>query len=83
MQAKRVRATYRYLEKLLSISDITLLQETHGGDGDLHSLRRRFPDFLAFGCFCVVQRAGGLVFMVRKCFPEHYGLEAGVGLGVG
>ena len=83
VQAKRVRATYRYLEKLLSISDITLLQETHGGDGDLHSLRQRFPDFLAFGCFCVVQRAAGLVFMVRKCFAEHYGSEAGVGVGVG
>jgi exonuclease III len=72
-QAVRVRATHFLLSKLAASADIILLQETHGCEADLASLRRKHLEFVFRGSFCESHSAGGLVFAIRKQFLGKYG----------
>jgi endonuclease/exonuclease/phosphatase family metal-dependent hydrolase len=72
-QAKRVRSTHLMLKKMTATADIILLQESHGSEADLSSLRRHFLDFVFRGSFCDTHVSGGLVFAIRKKFLEKYG----------
>ncbi len=69
---RRVRATYSTVAKLVSSHDVVLLQETHGSDADLASLRLRFIRHLVFGSFTVGHHGGGVVFIVDPAFAELY-----------
>ncbi len=72
-QRRLVRATVRVIEKLVASHDIVLLQETHGCEEDLASLRCRFLRHSIFGCFTVGQHGGGLVFIICMKFMNAYG----------
>jgi exonuclease III len=61
------------LKRMTVDADIILLQETHGSEADLSSLRRQFLDFVFRGSFCDSHSCGGLVFAIRKQFLGKYG----------
>jgi hypothetical protein len=72
-QAKRVRATHAKLKGLIKLADITLIQESHGTEADLSSLRHKYPDHIVRGSFGDSPSAGGLVFVIGMKFVEAYG----------
>ena len=46
-QTPRVLLTWLVLDKIVALSYVVLLQETHRYQGALATLRHRFPDFFA------------------------------------
>ena len=72
-QVRRVRATHATLRRLSKLADVVLLQESHGTEADLFSLRHVYPDHIVLGSFGVSPSAGGLVFLISMRFAETYG----------
>ena len=61
-----VARRFKYLRIMLVGNGVCFLQETHGNESDLLDLRRKFPMFLLFGCFCPQSSMGGVITCVRK-----------------
>ena len=77
-KATRASATFLVLDKLVQRADVIVLQETHGHDADLDSVRRRYPTHAAWGSFCASSGSGGLVFLIALRFLRNYGDEVDV-----
>ena len=60
------------LAKLIAKHEFVVLQETHGNEHDLQSVRHRYPEHIVRGSFTDSLRAGGILFVIRKEFYEHY-----------
>jgi hypothetical protein len=71
-QARRVRATWRTVQELVKLFLIVVLQETHGTEHDLGSLRAILPRHLIVGSFTARGRGGGLVFIVDPGLAAMY-----------
>ena len=72
-QVRRVRVTHAALRRLTKLADIVLLQESHGTEGDIASLRHLYPDYIVRGSFGDSPSAHGLVFLISMRFVESYG----------
>ena len=65
------------LARLIEKHDVVLLQETHGNESDLQSIRHKFTEHIVRGSFCDSARAGGLLFVVSKDFAKNYDDDEG------
>jgi endonuclease/exonuclease/phosphatase family metal-dependent hydrolase len=74
-QARRQRAKWRTVVELAKLFLIVVLQETHGSEHDLNSLRNVLPRHLIVGSFTASGRGGGLVFILDSALADLFRVQ--------
>ena len=64
-----------FVTRLALGNDVVLLQEVHGGAGDLAELSHRLPSHKVVGSFCASHAAGGIAVLVGPRLLRIYSGE--------